>query len=187
MCRKLRVTPSKSSPAPTAAAKWAKSPASTPRKNSAPTTSSPPTKTTTSASSTNPEVGVDALTLYPIEQLHSPSFRVADNTPGMRRHGTSTCSDRPRVNGARVVPCRLGMFAGGTTLGPSGFTSVIVPISAAPRVAWSEHYMPRGDSQTEHNFVQRPWLYRGPHPLHQEFPRPAEVPSRYSREHLNSS
>src|SRR6266436_5115665 len=43
-----------------AAAKWAKPPASTPRKNSAPTTSSPPTKTTTSASSANPDSRRDA-------------------------------------------------------------------------------------------------------------------------------
>src|SRR5260370_25885009 len=50
MRRKPRATPSKSCPAPTAAAKWAKPPASTPRKNSAPATSSPPTKPTTSAS-----------------------------------------------------------------------------------------------------------------------------------------
>src|SRR5260370_26187502 len=55
MSKKPPATPSKSCPAPTAAAKWAKSPASTPRKNSAPTTSSPSTKPTTSASSPNPE------------------------------------------------------------------------------------------------------------------------------------
>src|SRR5438034_295022 len=45
--------PSKSCPAPTAAAKWARPRASTPRKISAPTTLSPPTKTTTNASSAN--------------------------------------------------------------------------------------------------------------------------------------
>src|SRR6266436_7980668 len=56
--KKPPAMPSKSSPAPTAAAKWAKPPASTPRKNSAPTTSSPPTKTTTSASSPNPDYRV---------------------------------------------------------------------------------------------------------------------------------
>src|SRR5580765_8501486 len=48
-------TPSIYSRVLTAAAKWANSPASTPRKNSAPTTSSPATNATTNTSSPKPE------------------------------------------------------------------------------------------------------------------------------------
>src|SRR6267142_1482154 len=57
MCKQPRATPSSFCRAPTAAARWAKSPASTPRKTTAPTTSSPPTSATTSASSRNPDHG----------------------------------------------------------------------------------------------------------------------------------
>ena len=46
-------------PAPIAAAKWAKPPASTPGKNSAPATSSPSTRPITSASSLNPDPNYD--------------------------------------------------------------------------------------------------------------------------------
>src|SRR5215471_3673272 len=54
-CRQRRATPSKSCVAQTAAAKWARPPASTPGKNSAPTTSYPSTNLTTSVSSLNPD------------------------------------------------------------------------------------------------------------------------------------
>ena len=60
----LRVACSVWDPAPTAAAKWASAPASTPGKNSAPTTSSPSTSPATNASSPNPDLGFNSLILY---------------------------------------------------------------------------------------------------------------------------
>src|SRR5713226_7240794 len=87
MCRKPRATPSKSCPAPTAAAKWAKSPASTPRRNSAPTTSSPLTRPTTSASSPNPDgrlsdqPRINTLHLFSLIRIYSTRRSILTPVP----------------------------------------------------------------------------------------------------------